>query len=153
MYSPSLSDLMDLILFPKLFSIKDFRTLNILNTSDFCFIKYTQQNLEQSSIKARKYLEPLFDVIGIGPETSLCIRSSVEAALCTFPTSYLFSRWLPTKQTEHTPSEVWMGGKPSTILSLWSCWRYLKLNCPNLSCHILLVLLACFNRSIGGELC
>ena len=95
-----------------------------------CFMKYTQQNLEHSSIKVRKYLEPLFDVVGMGPKTSLCIRSSVEATKFTFPTSYLLYGCLATKQLRHNPSDVWMRGKPSTILSLWSCWRYLKLRCP-----------------------
>ena len=95
MYSHPLSDIMELIFSLKLFSIK---SLKIINTSYLCFMKYTQQNLEQSSIKVRKYLEPLFDVVGIGIETSLCIRSSIEAGLCAFPTSYLFSGCLPTKQ-------------------------------------------------------
>ena len=112
MYSRPLFDLMDLILFPKLFSTKDLKTLKVLNTFDLCFIKYTQQNLEQSSIKLRKYLDLLIDVVGIGPETSLCIKSSVEAALVAFPTSYLFFGCLPTKQPEHTPSDVCMRGKP-----------------------------------------
>ena len=89
MYSPPLSDLMDFIFFPKLFSIKAFKTLKIPNTYDLCFMKYSQQNLEQSSIKVRKYLEPLFDVVGICIETLLCIRSSIQAALCAFPTSYI----------------------------------------------------------------
>ena len=106
MYSPPLSDLMDLILFSKLFSIKALKKSKISNTSNFCFIKYTQQNLEQSSINVRKYLEPLIDVVGIGPETSLCIRSSVEEALVSFPTLDLFSGCLPTKQPGHTPSDV-----------------------------------------------
>ena len=51
MYSPPLSDLMDLIFFLKLFSIRALKTSKILNTSDFYFTKYTQQNIEQSSIK------------------------------------------------------------------------------------------------------
>ena len=49
-----------------------------------------------------------------------CIKSSIEAALCAFPTSYLFSGYFPTKQLEHIPSEVCMRGKNSTILSLYS---------------------------------
>ena len=71
MYSPPLYDLMDLIFFLKLFSIKALKTLKIPTTSNICFMKYTQQNLEQSSIKVRKYLEPLIDDVGIGPNTSL----------------------------------------------------------------------------------
>ena len=117
-YLPPLSYLMDLIFFPNLFSTKALQTFKVLNTSNFCFIKYNQQNLEQSSIKVRKYLDPFIDVVGIGLETSLCIRSSVEASLVSFSTSYLFSGCLPTKQPGHTPSDVWMSGKPSTILSL-----------------------------------
>ena len=74
MYSPPLYDLMDLIFFLKLFSIKYLKTLKSSNTSDFYFMKYTQQNLEQSSIKVRKYIETLIDVVGIGPNTSLCIK-------------------------------------------------------------------------------
>ena len=58
------------------------------------------------------------DVVGIGPKTSLCIRSSVEEAVGAFPTSYIFFGCLPTKQPGHTPSDVWMSGKPSTISSL-----------------------------------
>ena len=81
-------------------------------------MKYTQHNLEQSSIKVRKYLEPLIDFVDIGPDTSLCIKSSVEEALIAFPTSYLLSVWLPTKQPRQTPSDVFMSGNPSTILSL-----------------------------------
>ena len=142
---------MGLIFFLKLFSIKYLKTIKIPNTYDFSFMKYTQQNLEQSSIKVRKYLELLVDVLGIGPDMSLCIKSSVEAALVAFPNSYLFSGCLPTKQPWRTPSDVWMSGNTSTILSLWSCWRYLKLRCPNISCHILLVLLAWVNRDIGCE--
>ena len=144
MYSPPLSDLMGLIFFLKLFStitLKALKTLKISNTYDFCFIKYIQQNLEQSSIKVRKYLQPLMDVVEIGLATSICIKSSRYRTVCVFPTSYIFSGCLPTKQPEHTPSEFWMRGKPSTILKLWSCWRYLKLRCPNISCHLLLELL------------
>ena len=123
MYSPPLSYLMDLIFFPKLFStiaFKTFKTLKISKTYDFYFMKYIQQNLEQSSIKLRKYLQPLIDVVSISPASSLCLKSSIEEALCAFPTLYLFFGFLPTKQPEHTPSEVWMRAKPSTILSLWS---------------------------------
>ena len=58
MYSPQLSDLMDLVFFLKLFSIIALKNLKIPNTSDLCFLKYIQQNLEQSLIKIRKYLEP-----------------------------------------------------------------------------------------------
>ena len=91
--------------------------------------------------KHEDYLQPLMDVVGIGPATSLCIKSSIEEALCAFTNSYLFSGCLPIKEKEHTPSEVWMEGKRSTMLSLWSCFRYLKLRWPNLSCQILMVLL------------
>ena len=108
MYSPPLSNIMDLIFLLKIFSNTALKTLKIPNTYDLCFMKYTQHNLEQSSIKLRKYPEPLIDVVGNGPETSLCIKSSVESSLCSFPTSYLFRGCLPTKQHEHTPSEVWM---------------------------------------------
>ena len=87
---------MDLIFFPKIFSTKALKTLKVSNTSDFYFIKYTHQNLEQSSIKVNKYMNPLVDAIGIGLETSLCIISSVEVALVVFPTSYLFFGCLPT---------------------------------------------------------
>ena len=99
MYSPPLYDLMDLILFSKLFSIKVLKTLEILNTFVLCFMKYAQQNLEHSSIKVRKYVEPFIDVVRVGPETSLCIKSSAETSLCSFPTSYLFSdAYLPSNQ-------------------------------------------------------
>ena len=97
MYSPPLSDLMDLIFFLQLFSIIALKNFKIPNTFDFCFMKYIQQNLEQSSIKVTKYLETLIYVIGIDPETSLCIRSSEEKALVSFPTSYIFSdAYLPS---------------------------------------------------------
>ena len=141
-YSTPLSDLMDLIISLKLFSIIALKTLKIPNIFYLCFMKYIQQNLKQSSIKVRKCMEPLIGVLGIGPNTSLCIKSSVEVALVAFPTSYLLFGCLPTKQPGHTPSDVWMRGKPSTILSLWSCQRYLKLRFPNISCHSFLVLLA-----------
>ena len=91
---------MELIFFLKPFSFIALKTLKIPNTSYFYFMKYIQQNLEKSSIKVRKYLEPLIDVVGIGPDTSLCIKSSVEATLVAFPTSYLFSGCLPTKQPD-----------------------------------------------------
>ena len=61
-------------------------------------MKYIQQNLEQSSIKVKNYLQPLIDVVEIGPSTSLCIKSSREESLYAFPTWYLFSRFLPTMQ-------------------------------------------------------
>ena len=109
---------MELIFFVKLFSTKALKTLKVLNTSDLCFIKYTQKNLEQSLIKVSKYLDALIDVVGIGLETSLCIILSAEEALVSFPTSYLLYGCLPTKQPKHTPSDVLMSGKPSTILSL-----------------------------------
>ena len=94
-------------------------------------------------------MDPLIDVVGIGPEKSLCIRWSVEAALFSFPTSYLFYGCLPIKKLRHAPSDVWMRGKTLTILSLWSCWRYLKLRFPNISCYYLLVLLARVNKVVG----
>ena len=109
---------MDLIFFSKLFSTKALKKLKVSNTFDLCFINYTQQNLEKSSINVRKYLDPLIDVVGIGTKTLLCIRSSVEEALVAFPASCLFSGYLPTKKLGHTPLYVWMSGKPSTILSL-----------------------------------
>ena len=115
MYSPPLSDLKDLTFFLKLFSIKVLKTFKIPNTPDLCFMKYTQQNLEQSLIKVSKNMEPLIYVVGIDPNTSLCIKSSTEEPLCAFPTSYLFSGCLHSKQPRHTPIEVFMRGKPSTI--------------------------------------
>ena len=118
MYSPPLSILMDFIFFLELFSIKALKTLKMPNTYDFCFMKYTQKNLEQSSIKVRKYLEPLIDFVGIGPETSLCIRSSIEVALVSYPSLHLFSICLPTNKPRHAPSDVWMTSKPSMIFSL-----------------------------------
>ena len=63
-------------------------------------------------------MDPLIDVVGIGPETSVCIISSVDEALVSFPTSYLFYGCLLTKKAEHTPSDVWMSGNPPTIFSL-----------------------------------
>ena len=77
---------MELIFSLKPFSFIALKTLKIPNTSDLCFMKYIQQNLEQSSIKVKKYLEPSIDVVGIGPDTSLCIKSNIEASLCSFPT-------------------------------------------------------------------
>ena len=52
------------------------------------------------------------DFVGMSLDTSLCIKSTVDIALCPIPTSYLFSGCLPTKQPTHTPLEVWMEGKP-----------------------------------------
>ena len=97
---------MDLIFFLKLFSIIALKNLKIPNTSDLCFMKYIHQNLEQSSIKVRKYLQPLMDVVEIGLATSICIKSSRYRTVCVFPTSYIFSGCLPTKKPQHTPSKV-----------------------------------------------
>ena len=141
-YSPPPSDLIELMFLLKLFSTIALKILKVSKTSDFSFMKQIQQYLEQSSINVRKYLQPLMYFVGIVPATSLCIKSSIEAALCAFPTSQLFSGCLPTEQLAHTPLEVWTEGKPSTMLSLWTCFRYLKLRWPNISCQILLVLLA-----------
>ena len=47
-------------------------------------------------------MQPLMDVVGIGPATSLCIKSSIEAVVCAFPTSYLFYGCLPTKDEKQT---------------------------------------------------
>ena len=65
-------------------------------------------------MKVIKYLDPFVDVIGIGPDTSPCIISSVEVALVAFPNSYIFSQSFPTRQPRHTPSKDLMRGKPST---------------------------------------
>ena len=54
MYSTPLFDLMDLIFFLKQFSTIALKTLKVSKKSNFCFMKYIQQNLEQSSIKVRK---------------------------------------------------------------------------------------------------
>ena len=84
MCSPPLSNIMDLILFLKLFSTIALKTLKISKNFDFCFIRYIQQYLEQSSINVRKYLQPLMEFMGIGPPTSLCIKSSIEGDLYVF---------------------------------------------------------------------
>src|SRR5882762_8275422 len=49
--SPPLSDRKVLIFFSEWFSIKDFNSLNLLNTSSLFFIKYIHVFLEKSSIK------------------------------------------------------------------------------------------------------
>ena len=151
-FSSPLPYLIDLIFFLRLFSAESLKTLNVSNISYFRFRKYTQQYFEHSSMKVIKYMDPFIDVVGIGPKTSLCIRSSVEVALVYFPTSYIFSGCFPTKQIVHTPSWDLMRDKPSTNLSLCSCCRYLKFRCPNLSCHIFLVLLAWVNKAFGYEI-
>ena len=99
MYSPPLFDLMDLIFLVKLFLIKYWKTLKIPKTSYLCFMKYILQKLDQSSIKLRKYLQPLIDVLGIGPTTLLHIKSSIEPFLCTFPThNSSMDAYLPSNQ-------------------------------------------------------
>ena len=102
-------------------------------------------------MKVIKYLDPFMDVVGIGPETSLCTKSSVEATLLSFPTSYLRSGCLPTKQPLQAPSDDLMRGNTSTISSFCSCWRYLKFRWTNLWCQILLVSLAWVNRELWYE--
>ena len=148
MYSPPLFDLSALIFFPRVFSTKDLKILKVSNTSYFYLIKQIQQYLEQSSMKVRKYIDPFMDVVGIGPKTSLCIKSSVEETLLSFPTSYICYGCFPTKKSLQTPREDLMRGNPSTISLLCSYWSYLKFRWQNISCQILLLSLAWVNRKL-----
>ena len=103
MYSPPLSDLMDLIFFLKLFSIVALKTSKISNTSDLCFIKYTQQNLEQSSIKVRKCLEPLIDVVGIGTK-KITVYQIKCRGIPSFLPNFIPLLWMLTYQATMTYS-------------------------------------------------
>ena len=103
-------------------------------------------------MKVIKYLASFIYVVGIGPETSLWIKSNVEASLLSFPSSYLFYGYFRNEQLVHTPLENFLRGNPSTIFSLCNYWRYLKFRWTNISCHNFLVLLTWVNKALGYEL-
>jgi len=71
MNSPPQSDLTDLIGLSVSFSTISLNLLNIWNTSDFSFKKYTHVFLEKSFMKEMKYLFLLKDSGVIGPQMSV----------------------------------------------------------------------------------
>ncbi|MFS7926021.1 hypothetical protein Hanom_Chr04g00292051 [Helianthus anomalus] len=75
-YSPPLSLRRDIIFMPDSFSTLAFQILNLWNTSDLVCKKYTQVILLKSSVNNKKYVLPPRDLVGIGPQTSVCTNSS-----------------------------------------------------------------------------
>ena len=102
-------------------------------------------------MKVRKYLDPFIEVVGIGPETSPCIKSSLEESLLSFPTSYFRFGCFLTKQPLQIPWENFMRGNPSTIYSLCNFYKYFKFRWPNLSFQSLLVSLAWVKKELWCE--
>ena len=142
MYSPPLSYLSSLVFFSRVFSIKDLKIFKVSNTSDSSSRKQIQQYLEQSSMKVRKYLDPFIDVVALVQKHHCEPGEEQKKTLISFPTPYLRSGCLPTKQPLQTTSEDMMRDNTSTISSLCSCRRYFRFKWKNISCQIMLVLLA-----------
>ena len=102
-------------------------------------------------MKFRMYLHTFRDVVGITPDTSLHIKSSVKVALLSFPISYFLSRCFPSRKRLQTLREYLMRGNPTTISSLCNYKRYLKFIWLNLSCHIMLVSLSWVNTTLWNQ--
>ena len=108
------------------------------HTSDFFLRKKTHVYLEKSSIKVIRYLDTLMEVTGIILLISECIISNMHVARFSFPRLNLCSGCFPITQPLQIPVVALMTGRPSKMVCLCNCCKYLKLIWENLSCHNIL---------------
>ena len=139
----------DIDLNPKGILDQGLQFRKFFTTSDFFFRKKTHVYLEKSSIKFRIYLDPLMDVIGIGPLISECIIPNMHVARFAFPRLNLCLGCFPTTQPLQIPVVSLITESPSTIEFFCSWSKYLNFRWLSLSFQSLLTSFPWFSNAVG----